>query len=75
MPLPLPPPVAYSLCTQSQPPCGLHHAPTGDIPDEWIRDGSVQLAVYLPRMSEHPVLRPVIEGAIRTQVRAAPHLY
>ncbi|KAG2493684.1 hypothetical protein HYH03_008198 [Edaphochlamys debaryana] len=40
---------------------------TGDIPDEWLRDGSVQLAVYLPRLAEHPVLRPVIEGAMRTQ--------
>ncbi|PNW78187.1 hypothetical protein CHLRE_09g386137v5 [Chlamydomonas reinhardtii] len=40
---------------------------TGDIPDEWLRDGSVQLAVYLPRLAEHPVLRQLIEGAIRTQ--------
>ncbi|GIL51761.1 hypothetical protein Vafri_7679 [Volvox africanus] len=40
---------------------------TGDIPDEWLRDGSVQLSVYLPRLAEHPVLRPIIEGAIRTQ--------
>ena len=41
--------------------------PSGDIPDEWLRDGSVQLAVYLPRLAEHPVLRQLIEGAIRTQ--------
>ncbi|GLC46965.1 hypothetical protein PLESTM_002001600 [Pleodorina starrii] len=40
---------------------------TGDIPDEWLRDGAVQMSLYLPRLAEHPVLRPIIEGAIRTQ--------
>lgn len=40
---------------------------TGDIDDQWVRDSAVQLAVYLPRMGTHPMLRQVIEGAIRTQ--------
>jgi hypothetical protein len=40
---------------------GAHHAfvATGDIPDEWIRDSSVQLGVYLPRIAAHPSLRQV----------------
>lgn len=42
-------------------------ARAGDIPDEWIRDSSVQLGVYLPRISAHPAFRAVVEGAIRTQ--------
>jgi hypothetical protein len=32
---------------------------TGDIDDQWVRDSAVQLAVYLPRMGTHPVLRQV----------------
>jgi meiotically up-regulated gene 157 (Mug157) protein len=38
-----------------------HHAfvATGDIADEWIRDSSVQLGVYLPRIAAHPSLRQV----------------
>jgi meiotically up-regulated gene 157 (Mug157) protein len=42
---------------------GAHHAfvATGDIPDEWIRDSSVQLGVYLPRIAAHPSLRQVGE--------------
>ena len=33
----------------------------------WLRDSSVQMAIYLPRMEQHPALRLVIEGAIRLQ--------
>lgn len=40
---------------------------TGDIHDMWIRDSSVQLAIYMPRMVEQPYLRRLIEGAIRQQ--------
>lgn len=40
---------------------------TGDIDDMWIRDSSVQLSVYFPRVSQRPALRRVLEGAIRTQ--------
>jgi meiotically up-regulated gene 157 (Mug157) protein len=40
---------------------------TGDIDDMWIRDSSVQLGIYLPRMARRPALRRVLEGAIRTQ--------
>ena len=40
---------------------------TGDIDDMWIRDSSVQLSVYFPRISRRPALRRVLEGAIRTQ--------
>lgn len=42
-------------------------AATGDIDDMWLRDSSVQMAIYLPRMEQHPALRRVIEGAIRLQ--------
>jgi meiotically up-regulated gene 157 (Mug157) protein len=43
---------------------GAHHAfvATGDIPDQWIRDSSVQLGVYLPRIEAHPSLRQVGAG-------------
>eukprot|EP00884_Botryococcus_braunii_P023018 jgi/Botrbrau1/93/Bobra.0022s0083.1 len=40
---------------------------TGDIEDMWVRDSSVQLGIYLPRLTRHPALRRVIEGAIRMQ--------
>lgn len=33
----------------------------------WIRDSSVQLGIYLPRIDRHPALRYVVEGGIRTQ--------
>lgn len=39
------------------------HTAAGDIPDEWIRDSSVQLGVNLPRMVQHPALRQVGECA------------
>jgi meiotically up-regulated gene 157 (Mug157) protein len=40
---------------------------TGDIDDMWIRDSSVQLATYFPRMASRPALKRVLEGAMRTQ--------
>ena len=42
-------------------------AATGDIDDMWLRDSSVQMAIYLPRIEQHPALRRIIEGAIRLQ--------
>ncbi len=42
-------------------------AATGDIDDMWLRDSSVQLAIYLPRVRSHPALRGVFEGMLRTQ--------
>jgi meiotically up-regulated gene 157 (Mug157) protein len=40
---------------------------TGDIPDMWIRDSSVQLGIYIPKVKKHPFLRGVIEGLLKTQ--------
>ena len=42
-------------------------AATGDIDDMWLRDSSVQLAIYLPRLRRHPALRGVFEGMLRSQ--------
>lgn len=42
-------------------------AATGDIDDMWLRDSSVQLAIYLPRIAAHPALRGVFEGMLRSQ--------
>lgn len=33
----------------------------------WLRDSSVQLAIYLPRIAQHPALRGVFEGMLRSQ--------
>jgi meiotically up-regulated gene 157 (Mug157) protein len=33
----------------------------------WLRDSSVQLAIYLPRIAAHPALRGVFEGMLRSQ--------
>ena len=33
----------------------------------WLRDSSVQLAIYLPRIAAHPALRAVFEGMLRSQ--------
>lgn len=33
----------------------------------WLRDSSVQLAIYLPRIAAHPALRFVFEGMLRSQ--------
>ena len=33
----------------------------------WLRDSSVQMAVYLPRIEDHPALRHLIEGTLRIQ--------
>lgn len=38
---------------------------TGDIEDMWLRDSAVQLGIYLPRLSRHPALRRIMDGAIR----------
>eukprot|EP01025_Chloroclados_australasicus_P038363 TRINITY_DN39439_c0_g1_i20.p1 TRINITY_DN39439_c0_g1~~TRINITY_DN39439_c0_g1_i20.p1 ORF type:complete len:608 (-),score=51.96 TRINITY_DN39439_c0_g1_i20:2128-3951(-) len=38
---------------------------TGDIALMWIRDGAIQLGVYLPRIKKHPSIRYFVEGAIR----------
>lgn len=40
---------------------------TGDIPDMWIRDSSVQIGAYLPKIKHHPFLRGLIQGTLRTQ--------
>eukprot|EP00889_Picochlorum_renovo_P001183 jgi/Picre1/28213/NNA_003619.t1 len=40
---------------------------TGDIPDMWIRDSSVQVGIYLSKIGHHPFLRGIIEGLLRTQ--------
>lgn len=39
---------------------------TGDITDEWLRDGAVQVGVFLPRLDDVPGLRGLVDGAIRT---------
>ena len=33
----------------------------------WIRDSAFQIGVLLPKLARRPALRPVIEGALRTQ--------
>ncbi|KAI9001851.1 Six-hairpin glycosidase-like protein [Hyaloraphidium curvatum] len=40
---------------------------TGDILDEWLRDGAVQIGVFLPRVRAIPGLRNLVDTAIRTQ--------
>lgn len=39
---------------------------TGDITDEWLRDGAVQVGLFLPRLNDVPGLRSLVDGAIRT---------
>jgi hypothetical protein len=40
---------------------------TGDIHAVWLRDSAVQMATYIPRVTRHPALRQLLEGAIRAQ--------
>lgn len=40
---------------------------TGDIHDEWLRDGAVQIGVFLPRADDIPGLRNLVDVAIKTQ--------
>jgi meiotically up-regulated gene 157 (Mug157) protein len=47
---------------------------TGDIPDEWIRDSSVQLGVYLARIEAHPSFRQVGRCAGDAHGLPATHL-
>ena len=60
------PDLEISQALHSPPPC-LANAATGDIDDMWLRDSSVQLAIYLPRTAAHPALRAVFEGMLRSQ--------
>jgi meiotically up-regulated gene 157 (Mug157) protein len=38
---------------------------TGDIDDMWTRDGSVQMGLYMGRMTSEPWLRSIVEGSLR----------
>ncbi len=40
---------------------------TGDIDDMWIRDSSVQVSIYFPRLAARPALRRILEGTLRSQ--------
>lgn len=42
---------------------------TGDIPDMWIRDSSVQLSPYLSLAQASPTVQRIIEGALKTQAK------
>lgn len=59
----------HSLVTAVRPRTGGNtvFVATGDIDDMWIRDSSVQLSIYFPRLAAHPALRPILEGAMRAQ--------
>jgi meiotically up-regulated gene 157 (Mug157) protein len=38
---------------------------TGDIDDMWTRDGSIQMGIYMGRMTSEPWLRSIVEGSLR----------
>ncbi len=44
---------------------------TGDINSMWLRDSSVQVAIYIPYMVKNAAIRMLLEGAIRKLAHGA----
>lgn len=42
---------------------------TGDIPAMWLRDSSAQVVHYLKFMPEYPILKDLVKGLIKRQIR------
>ena len=42
---------------------------TGDISAMWLRDSSAQVVHYLPFLKDHEILRDLVRGLIRRQMR------